>query len=56
MCTNRTALHFLAPEILDFQCNGYLATRMANRLALVHLKECIAAQEEQLGCDWNRHR
>ncbi len=26
-----TALHFLAPEILDFQCNGYLATRMANR-------------------------
>jgi crotonobetainyl-CoA:carnitine CoA-transferase CaiB-like acyl-CoA transferase len=26
-----TALHFLAPEILDFQSNGYMATRMANR-------------------------
>ena len=26
-----TALHFLAPEILDFQANDYLATRIANR-------------------------
>ena len=26
-----TALHFLAPEILDLQSNGHLATRMANR-------------------------
>ena len=26
-----TALHFLSPEILDFQANGHLATRMANR-------------------------
>ena len=45
-----TALHFLAPEILDLQVNGYLATRMANRSRFAAPQGCYQCAGDDNWC------
>ena len=45
-----TALHFLAPELLDLQANKYLASRMGNRSAYFAPQSCYPCIGEDEWC------
>jgi benzylsuccinate CoA-transferase BbsF subunit len=45
-----TALHFLAPELLDLQANGHLATRAGNRSVYAAPQSCYPCAGEDNWC------
>ncbi len=45
-----TALHFLAPELLDLQANGHLATRTGNRSVYAAPQSCYPCVGEDNWC------
>jgi len=45
-----TALHFLAPELLDLQVNGVAATRIGNRSRHAAPQGCYPCAEDDLWC------
>ena len=45
-----TALHFLAPELLDLQVNNHLASRIGNRSAYVAPQSCYPCAGEDRWC------